>query len=248
MVNIDTVYQRVLAIANKEQRGYITPQEFNLFANQAQLDIFEQYFYDQSQFLRLPGNSTSYSDIITNLEEKISIFERYDTVFIPANNFGDVLLNTIEDLYRIGMVRVDYDSEPSYTLAEKISIKELMTYADAPLTKPNRKRPLYVRYPAQQGGNFNKERIKVYTYPIPPTERVLVSYIAKPSKVVWGYVMVGDNALYNEDSSTNFDLHVSEENNLVLKVLALSGITIKDPTIYQAASAEENKSIQQQKQ
>ena len=33
MVNIDTIYQRVLATANKEQRGYITPQEFNLFAN-----------------------------------------------------------------------------------------------------------------------------------------------------------------------------------------------------------------------
>ena len=45
-VNIDTVYQRVLAFANKEQRGYITPQEFNLFANQAQMEIFEQYFYD----------------------------------------------------------------------------------------------------------------------------------------------------------------------------------------------------------
>ena len=41
MVNIDTVYQRVLAIANKEQRGYITPQEFNLLANQAQMEIFE---------------------------------------------------------------------------------------------------------------------------------------------------------------------------------------------------------------
>ena len=58
MVNIDTVYQRVLALANKEQRGYITPQEFNLFANQAQMDIFEQYFYDLNQFLRVPGNST----------------------------------------------------------------------------------------------------------------------------------------------------------------------------------------------
>ena len=43
-ISIDTVYQRVLAIANKEQRGYITPQQFNLFANQAQLRIFEQYF------------------------------------------------------------------------------------------------------------------------------------------------------------------------------------------------------------
>ena len=39
-VSIDTVYQRVLAIANKEQRGYLTPQEFNLLCNQAQMDIF----------------------------------------------------------------------------------------------------------------------------------------------------------------------------------------------------------------
>ena len=37
MVRVDTVYQRVLAIANKEQRGYITPLEFNLYANQAQI-------------------------------------------------------------------------------------------------------------------------------------------------------------------------------------------------------------------
>ena len=56
MVIINDVYQKVLAIANKEQRGYITPQEFNLFANQAQMDIFEQYFYDINQFGRVPGN------------------------------------------------------------------------------------------------------------------------------------------------------------------------------------------------
>ena len=58
-VNIDTVYQRVQAIANKEQRGYITPQEFNLFANQAQMDIFEQYFYDQNEHLRRSSNDLS---------------------------------------------------------------------------------------------------------------------------------------------------------------------------------------------
>ncbi len=57
MINIDTVYQRVLALANKEQRGYITPQEFNIFANQAQMDIFEQYFYDLNAF-RKAGDQT----------------------------------------------------------------------------------------------------------------------------------------------------------------------------------------------
>ena len=74
-VNVDTVYQRVLAITNKEQRGYITPQEFNTIANQAQLDIFEQYFYDLNQFARIPGNSTEYADMLDILQEKISIFE-----------------------------------------------------------------------------------------------------------------------------------------------------------------------------
>ena len=66
-ISINTVYQRVLAILNKEQRGYLTPVEFNLFANQAQLDIFEQYFYDLNQFSRLPGNSTEYSDMVLSL-------------------------------------------------------------------------------------------------------------------------------------------------------------------------------------
>ena len=61
-VNVDTVYQKVLAIANKEQRGYITPQEFNLFANQAQLDIFERYFYDMSGVDKGLENDTEYAN------------------------------------------------------------------------------------------------------------------------------------------------------------------------------------------
>ena len=48
-VSINDVYQKVQAIANKEQRGYVTPLEFNLLANQVQNDMFEQYFYDLNQ-------------------------------------------------------------------------------------------------------------------------------------------------------------------------------------------------------
>ena len=74
-VEINRVYEKVLALANKEQRGYITPQEFNLFADHAQQDIFEQYFYDLEQRQRGAGNELEYSDIISNIEEKISLFE-----------------------------------------------------------------------------------------------------------------------------------------------------------------------------
>ena len=75
MVNIDTVYQRVLILANKEQRGYITPQEFNLYANQAQMEIFEQYFYDLNQAHRNLGNDTVHADVDDMIEEKMQIFE-----------------------------------------------------------------------------------------------------------------------------------------------------------------------------
>ena len=80
-ISVDTVYQRVLAILNKEQRGYLTPVEFNLLANQAQMSIFEQYFNDISQFSRVPGNSTEYSDPLENLYEKIEIFQKRNSLW-----------------------------------------------------------------------------------------------------------------------------------------------------------------------
>ena len=86
-VSIDTVYQRVLGILNKEQRGYVTPQEFNLFANQAQMDLFEQYFYDINQFGRLHGNDTEYSDMLDTLNKKISAFETSADLVYSTDHF-----------------------------------------------------------------------------------------------------------------------------------------------------------------
>ena len=61
-INVDTVYKTVLLILNKEQRGYMTPPEFNRIGTQVQLDIFEQYFEDLNQQLRVPQANVDYSD------------------------------------------------------------------------------------------------------------------------------------------------------------------------------------------
>tara|TARA_R100000544_G_scaffold11306_1_gene5072 strand:+ start:294 stop:1022 length:729 start_codon:yes stop_codon:yes gene_type:complete len=242
MVNIDNVYQKVLAIANKEQRGYVTPQEFNLFADQAQMQIFEQYFYDLSQFLRLPGNDTNYSDAVTNLEEKIGIFERYDKVFDVVNNSGGVNLDQSPDysrIYRLGMVRVHYQGMPSFVVADKINLKQLMTYGESPLTAGNKQMPYYTYF---------KDRIKVYPNPTPVKDKVYISYVLKPNNAYWGYNVVGENALWDPNKSSNFELHSSEENDLVVKILSLAGISMKDAILYQAAEQQDSKNIQQQKQ
>ena len=86
MVNVDSVYQRVLALANKEQRGYITPQEFILFANQAQLEIVDQYFYDLNQFERTRNSSSEFSDMVDLIEEKLGSLATFIDYPTSSNN------------------------------------------------------------------------------------------------------------------------------------------------------------------
>ena len=80
MVSIDNVYQRVLAIANKEQRGYITPQEFNLLAYKAQMDIFESYFYEYGSRLLSPNISTNVPTDVEMLYEKMLPFRKNEVI------------------------------------------------------------------------------------------------------------------------------------------------------------------------
>ena len=76
-ITVDTVYQTVLLILNKEQRGYMTPVEFNKTGTQAQLEIFETYFESLNQQIRIPQTDTDYADRVSNLDEKISIFKEF---------------------------------------------------------------------------------------------------------------------------------------------------------------------------
>jgi len=231
MINIDTVYQRVLAIANKEQRGYITPLEFNLLANQAQLDVFEQYFYDKSQAERIPGNDTDYSDVSSMLNEKISIFETFGTV---AGGIG--LPN---DLYRLNTVNVDASGAGIEYEAEYVDHQDWMRLRQSPLTTAKNERPLYTR---DSGGIFvigdNNDQV---------LSGVTCNYVKQPGKVEWGYDVINEMALYQPATSVNFEHHSSDETELVMKILELAGIVMNKPGLVQLAGSEEIQKIQQEK-
>jgi hypothetical protein len=235
-VSIDTVYQRVLALANKEQRGYITPQEFNLFANQAQMDIFEQYFYDTNQFNRIPGNDTEFSDVLYILNDKISIFEvERDSTWTQSNLGSNMVLP--EEIYRIGTVKVGMNQ------VEMLTSKEFDTTRLSPLTSPTLNRPIaYI--------TSNKLHIATgaSTYINAASTDINISYIRRPGTVAWGYVVVNGKGMYDPTNSRDFELHGSEEGELVNRILAFSGITLKQQDLAQSASAMEAGRIQNEKQ
>ncbi len=76
-INVDTVYKTVLLILNQQQRGYMTPDEFNKVAAQVQLNIFEKYEDDLNQQYRTPQNDTEYANRIKNIEENLQNFQKY---------------------------------------------------------------------------------------------------------------------------------------------------------------------------
>ena len=87
-VNVDIVYKTVLLILNKEQRGNLTPDEFNKVATQVQLEIFESYFDTLNQQLRRPDNDTEYADRVKNIDHNISIFKEYGTAtYVSAGKY-----------------------------------------------------------------------------------------------------------------------------------------------------------------
>ena len=244
MVSVDSVYQKVLALANKEQRGYITPQEFNLFADLAQKEIFEQYFYDINQFRRIPGNNHEFSDPLKNIDQKISIFEKYDEGIVPVNSYSDMFLPN--DVYRVGMIRVKYRGNPKYVIAEKIDLRQLMTYHNAPLTRGNKMiGAYYTQYPTDAGEN----RIKIYPLVSQDenVDQVRVSYIRKPVQPKWTYVVINDKPIYNGTNAIDFELHQSEESELVYRILVLAGIAIEKPQLTQSGAQLASAQIQQEK-
>ena len=179
--------------------------------------------------------------MLTLLNEKINIFEAVATPTRPSATFIPAA-----DQYRLGTVVYKNTTTNSFGVvstenieAERIKANEFLYINSSPLTKPTNTRPVFTS---------NSSGIKVYgNSEIVDTAKVEFQYIKKPAKVKWGYQIVFNEALYDASSTVNFELHPSEETELIIKILELSGILIKDLNLYQVFDKEENQKIQQEK-
>jgi hypothetical protein len=241
-ISVDTIYQRVLALANKEQRGYITPQEYNLLANHAQMAIFESYFYDKNQRNRIEDARSievDETDISELLDRKLAPFQSYEAVD-GGHTFPSVVAisNVDYDVFQTGVVLLGDEPCQKVSMFEaqrfRKSIRHMaVTDNQAPFYTDNRVsgRDIVVYAGGINGSDDNEE-----------TAGVTVECFRVPKTAAWGYVVVNGKALYNSATSVNFELHRSEEDTLTNKILELAGIIMNKvglvTTIGQYSAAE----------
>ena len=226
-ISVNTVYRTVLLIINKEQRGYLTPDEFNKTAAQVQLEIFNEYFEDLNQQVRVPDNDTEYSDRIKNLQQKIAIFQT-DGACIYNALISGFNIPAVLDFYKLGTVIYDDEKEVQY-----VQPNELLELNLSPLTKPSKYWPVYT---------YKNSIIKVY--PRTVTSGISCTYVRKPIDPIWNFTIGGNyEYIYSPPlSATNpsidFELHPTEQTSLITRILLYSGIVINDPQIVQIAAQQ----------
>ena len=179
-INIDTVYKSVLSVLNKEQRGYLTPDEFNKIAKQAQIQLLDIAFMQYNKVLTLDTQgriNAGYADIPSKMKEKIDTFYKTSSVALTT---GVGSLPT--DIYKI----IELTNSGRTLPFELVDKHELPYLLSSPLTKPSTDYPIYYKTTTSSGATsvqVNPTSISTAT----------IDYIKVPTDPRWGYTR---NATY----------------------------------------------------
>jgi hypothetical protein len=243
-VNINTVYTTVLYILNKEQRGYIPPAEFNSLATQVQEEIFLSYFPDGNQLNRQnqqnTQNDTEFFNMFKNNAYKLYPFESTEVFTYNVANTAWQYAGA-GTLYNIGEIISTYSTtNPQYdSITQLVGKKEYTTITQSKLTSPTNQYPLaYITNATIAPATSPEILLKISPQP----DSVAANCVQQPSSPVWGFT-VGTlgQYVYSAAASTDFQLDVSEQSNLIIRILKYAGVIVNDPTIIQTATAEAQK-------
>lgn len=226
---INDVRNTVLSIISKDNRGYVTPEEFNLFAKQAQLEIFEQYIYSYSnsivkQNARMFGEG--YTDVPKNMGEVLDSFSTLASLTYSTPYF---LLPT--NFYYLE--RVMYNNFE----VEKVSQRKIQALLNSNLTAPDVYNPVYTMSEAG-----------LVVYPTTILTNITTQYLRYPEDPVWTYNNISaGQPVFNQSNPfyQDFELPLSDFSGLVVKILQYAGVSIREMEVVQAAKSEEIQDSQQ---
>jgi len=246
-VNINTVYTTVLFILNKEQRGYIPPAEFNSLAVQVQNDIFDTYFPDGNQVNRFNQNNrqndTEFFDMFKDISYKLFPFEKETDFTYNAANTG-FIYTANKTIYKLGEIIATTPASQTGQPSNIESVVQLTSKSDyteitrSKLTKPTAQYPIcFTTQTAAAIAPATTPQLLIKVSPASATTTLKVNCLFKPIDPSWTFTIGSlGQYVYNTTTSIDFQLDVSEQNNLIIDILKYAGIIIKDPQIVQAAT------------
>jgi hypothetical protein len=218
-MTIDQVYKFVDFIIKKSNSGgYLTPDEFNLIINRAQIQYFNKLYGNQNDYrYDRPVPKIAYA-ITEKISNSLSPFLSDSTALVIDGN-GQV--NIPSDLFQTVSITHTIDGiEYEITRVEQDRIaNNLSSYYDAPTSDF----PIY-----------SQLRTKFQFYPKDLATASLF-YLKKPTDMVWGYTTVSGRPVYNSGTSVQPLWKDMDMNEIIYIALSYIGVNLKDPDVSQFA-------------
>lgn len=182
-ISIDRVYRTCLSIANKEQRGFMTPDNIAKAGMQVELSIMEDNLVEYRNLIRQRDShihASNYGNLVSLYKEKIDAFLTTSTLS-PSSS----IITTPSDAYKIlGVYSTDRQ-----TKFEEVDRSELNSILSSPLTSPSSDFPVYYK------NNTNTD----FTLNPTTVTDVSVDYLKFPSTPRWGYFRNEANGVFTYD-------------------------------------------------
>ena len=222
---INSVRTTVQATANKHNFGYMPPADYNLFAKQAQMEIFEDIVYRYNTWLNQASarmSNAGLANIPKNILEDIEIFSASQTL-TPVSG---TIFSLQDDTYHVNTITVNGKE------ADKETQARILKLINSNLTAPTADDPVYVK----TGTN-----IQIFPTTL-SSLTVIENYIRFPKDPKWTYVSItGGEPVFNQSAVDyqDFELPASYEPELCLKILSYLGISIREAELVGWSTNEE---------
>lgn len=243
-MTIDEIYRLVQTFANKEQRGFITPKDFNLLAKQAQLELYNKRLSIVIEKSQPKKSAGFYAESLTPdlAEQDISRFlteEKFNAYDATNSWEGSSFEINYDYIVSIFIMPSEELGITTNIPVDMVSPKDVNQILRSSLVKPSLEFPIALL--AQSG---TSSRVHLFPESISDSNaNVVVWYYdcSKDNAPLWDYVTIAGKPVYNSATSIQPAISKRVHGELVVKILEYLGVTIREADLVQYAQANEVK-------
>lgn len=218
---IDSIYNVVQIILNKNDRGVITPDRFNEIANAAQLKIYSEIPNDIRLAINRKNRGNN-DNTLSYLRNEIDKFN--STVEIIRDSEPPYYFSFPSDFIEVDSV---YSNG---RMIEMVDNGKALMYIHSPLVAPSEAYPICV---------ISSGKMNVYPESI---KSIILNYKRRLKTPKWTYIPVAGKAMFNISDSTYQDFELGEYffNRIVTEMLTYLGLHLKEQEVIQISQQEQN--------
>ena len=247
MVSVLQVYNTLKDLANKDQKGFITPAVFNNFTNVAQINIYNELFQELVKAKQIqrqnfdPGRDKS---VRKQVKEDLSYFivsdleiPGEDTIFFKPDNLSKIISISCSDYGRAD-IEIDDKRHERRTVELVYDVEEIDRILTSNLSTPTESFPVALITQDIEVFPSLIDKIRLTYYRLPGSIKESDGSFVDSSPA-YTEVSIGGAIVFSPLNSLNFMLPSHYLTELVMEMAKLIGVRLRDPNIVGFASQEE---------